>query len=102
MHINLPLIVSDAKVKNYISETILQISLGVIDANEKCRQADIDVMVNPDMLIGENGAYYIPREDMKAIYPMERMAQNTEMSISVTATETEKNRWRRKIRYKNS
>lgn len=74
------------ELKDFISETIQQISLGVKDAMEKCQ--DMDVIVNPDITIGTDGDYYIPEKKNIA---MQRRVQVIDMDISVVVTASTEN-----------
>lgn len=74
------------ELKDFISETILQIASGVMDAKEKCKE--LDVIVNPDLTVGANNAYYVPN---KGTYPVERRVQIINMDICVTVSESENN-----------
>lgn len=69
------------ELKDFISETIQQISLGVKDAMEKCQE--MDVIVNPDITIGSDGDYYVPENKNVA---MQRRVQVIDMDISVVVT----------------
>lgn len=48
------------ELKEFISSTIEQISQGLIDAQVKCRS--IGVIVNPDITIGQDGDFSIPKQ----------------------------------------
>jgi len=74
------------ELKDFISETIVQIANGVIDAIEKCNEKN--VIVNPDITIGEKGEYWVPRNGS---YKIARRVQQVEMDICVTVSESEKN-----------
>nr|WP_302831811.1 hypothetical protein [uncultured Bacteroides sp.] len=74
-------------LKDFISETIQQISLGVKDAMEKCQ--DIDVIVNPDVTIGSDGDYYVPEDNGHTA--MQRRVQVIDMDISVVVTASTEN-----------
>lgn len=73
------------ELKDFISETILQIAIGVMDAAKKCKE--IDVIVNPEITVGPEGGRYIPKE--KKLYKMERRVQQVDMDICVTVSESE-------------
>jgi len=75
------------ELKDFISETILQIVSGVIDATVKCK--DIDVIVNPDVTVGKKDAFWIPSN--KKDYKLVRRVQQIDMDICVTVTENESN-----------
>jgi hypothetical protein len=76
------------ELKDFISETIQQISLGVKDAMDKC--AELDVLVNPDITTGENGNFCIP--DSKYNVNIQRRVQIIDMDISVVVTATTENK----------
>ena len=69
------------ELKDFISETIQQISLGVKDAMEKCQE--MDVIVNPDITIGSDGDYYVSEKKNVA---MQRRVQVIDMDISIVVT----------------
>ena len=46
------------ELKDFISNTIEQISLGILEASKKCNQ--YGVIVNPNITIGEQGDFCIP------------------------------------------
>ena len=69
------------ELKDFISETIQQLSLGVKDAMEKCQE--MDVIVNPDITIGSDGDYYVSEKKNVA---MQRRVQVIDMDISIVVT----------------
>lgn len=73
------------ELKEFISETIQQISQGIIDAKTKC--SELDVIVNPNITVGSKGSYYIPAERNIANISMQRRVQRLDMDIAVTVTE---------------
>lgn len=73
------------ELKDFISETIQQISQGIIDAKEKC--SELDVIVNPNITIGADGDYYVPEEKRIGSVSMQRRVQLLNMDIAVTVTE---------------
>lgn len=73
------------ELKDFISETIQQISQGIVNAKEKC--SELDVIVNPDITVGANGEYYIPEEKNISHISMQRRVQLLNMDIAVTVTE---------------
>ena len=81
------------ELKDFISETIQQISIGVKDAMEKC--SDLDVIVNPDVTIGGDGDYFIPND--KNHISIQRRVQIIDMDISVVVTATTENKMGGKI-----
>jgi hypothetical protein len=74
------------ELKDFISNSIEQIALGLIDASRKCNE--LGVIVNPDITIGSDGDYCIPK-DPKHVN-IQRRAQIINMDISVTVTESSK------------
>lgn len=48
------------ELKDFISNTIEQISLGILEASKKCNQ--YGVIVNPNITIGEQGDFCIPKQ----------------------------------------
>lgn len=46
------------ELKDFISNTIEQISLGILEASKKCNQ--YGVIVNPNITIGEQGDFVFP------------------------------------------
>lgn len=75
------------ELKEFISETIQQISLGVKDAMEKC--SELDVIVNPDVTVGSNGDYFVPQKETGVA--MQRRVQVIDMDIAITVTESQGN-----------
>lgn len=75
------------ELKEFISETIQQISLGVKDAMEKC--SELDVIVNPDVTVGSNGDYFVPQKEIGVA--MQRRVQVIDMDIAITVTESQGN-----------
>lgn len=71
------------ELREFVSETIQQVSLGVKDAMDKC--SELDVIVNPDITVGADGDFYVPKAGS---YPMQRRVQLLDMDIAVTVTET--------------
>ena len=81
------------ELKDFISETIVQIATGVTDAIEKCSEKN--VIVNPDITIGENGEFWVPS---KGSYRISRRVQQVEMDVCVTVSESENNGIDAKVR----
>jgi hypothetical protein len=73
------------ELKEFVSTTIEQISLGVLEAAVKCKP--YDVIVNPNITVGGNGDYSIPKNPEKIT--IQRRVQVIEMDISVIAETTE-------------
>ena len=74
------------ELKEFISEAILQIAQGVVDATMKCKE--LDVIVNPEITVGPDSGRYIPQD--KTQYKMVRRVQQVDMDICVTVSESEK------------
>lgn len=74
------------ELKDYISETIYQISLGVKESIDKCKF--IDSIVNPDITFGQNNDFFISPGSISSV---KRRVQFIEMDIAVTVTEKETN-----------
>ena len=72
------------ELKDFISNTIEQISLGIIDASTKCKE--YGVIVNPSVTIGHSGDYCIPKkpEHVNII----RRIQMISMNIAVSQIES--------------
>lgn len=73
------------ELKDFISNTIEQISLGIIEASKKCNQ--YNVIVNPNITIGEQGDFCIPKQPERV--NIQRRVQMIDMDIAVTVVETE-------------
>ena len=73
------------ELKDFISNTIEQISLGVLDASEKCNR--YGVIVNPNITIGEQGDFCIPKQPEHV--NIQRRVQLIDMDIAVTVIESE-------------
>ena len=72
------------EIKDFISNTIEQVSEGIRDAQSKCRT--YGTVVNPMIGDGSQGDYYIPfRPDEKW------QVQTLDMDIAVSVTETSGN-----------
>lgn len=71
------------ELKDFIAETIHQISMGIKAASNKCKNCD--VIVNPNVITGNADNYYIPKEP--AHFQIERPVQKLEMEISIGAIE---------------
>lgn len=78
------------ELRDFISSTILEISQGIKQAQVKCTDENLDVLINPDITIGSKGDYVIP-DTKKSKYNFNRRVQLLEMDISVTVSETEQN-----------
>lgn len=72
------------ELKDFISNTIEQISLGILDASEKCGR--YGVIVNPNITIGEKGDYCIPKQPEHI--NIQRRVQLIDMDIAVTVIES--------------
>ena len=73
------------ELKDFISNTIEQISLGILEASEKCNK--YDVIVNPNITIGTQGNYSIPKQPEHV--NISRRVQMIDMDIAVTVIESE-------------
>lgn len=71
------------ELKDYISETLVQITEGIIDAQS--RLADKDVVINPAKSFGEKGDYWIGRD--QEFGPVIRRVQEVEMKVGVVSSE---------------
>ena len=74
------------ELREFICETIVQISNGVNDAIEKCK--DLDVIINPNVMTGSKDDYVIPKKTNKDI---ERRVQIIDMDIAVTVSDSSEN-----------
>ena len=75
------------ELKDYISETIKQIVLGITEAQKNVD--GLDIIINPDITIGQNGEFYVPTK--QGDYNIKRRVQNLEMDINLTVSESETN-----------
>ena len=73
------------KLNDFISNTIEQISLGILEASKKCNQ--YGVIVNPNITIGEQGDFCIPKQPEHV--NIQRRVQLIDMDIAVTVIESE-------------
>ena len=73
------------ELKDFISNTIEQISLGILEASKKCNQ--YGVIVNPNITIGEQGDFCIPKQPEHV--NIQRRVQLIDMDIAVTVIESE-------------
>lgn len=73
------------ELKDFISNTIEQISLGILEASEKCNQ--YGVIVNPNITIGKQGDFCIPKKP--EYVDIQRRVQLIDMDIAVTVIESE-------------
>lgn len=76
------------ELKDYISQTIEQISLGIIDAQKK--NTELGIIVNPNITIGEGETFAIPKKPEHII--IQRRVTLLKMDISVTVNETEEDK----------
>lgn len=67
------------ELKDFISTTIEQISLGVIEASEKCKE--FGVIVNPNITIGSAGDFCLPKHPQTV--NIQRRVQLLEMDVAV-------------------
>lgn len=73
------------ELKDFISNTIEQISLGILEASKKCNQ--YGVIVNPNITIGEQGDFCISKQPEHV--NIQRRVQLIDMDIAVTVIESE-------------
>jgi hypothetical protein len=76
------------ELKEYISETIKQIVIGITDAQDAVK--GMDVIINPDKTIGNQGEFWVPQKDMMSLR-IERRVQLIEMDILIGVSESETN-----------
>lgn len=81
------------ELKDFISETIKQIAMGIETASKEC--ADYDVIINPNITIGSSGDYCIPREPEHA--HIQRRVQSLDMEISVVVSESKEKQGKAQI-----
>lgn len=74
------------ELKEFISQTIREIAEGVQAASEQC--SDLGVIVNPAVTLGENGDFFVPKENVKEHINVERRVQQIHMDVLVSVTET--------------
>jgi hypothetical protein len=75
------------ELKEFISSTIQQISEGIAEAKERCTQ--YGVIINPNITVGTNGDYYIPKHSEHV--SGERRVQILDLDIAVTAQDSTEN-----------
>ena len=71
------------ELKDYIAETLVQITNGIIEAQKRLQ--DSDVIVNPAKTFGCKGDFWIGKNQDKG--PVARRVQEVEMRIGVISTE---------------
>lgn len=81
------------ELKEYVSETIVQISEGILSAMDKLK--DKDVIINPDSTFHSDGQFWIGKN--KEHGPVERWVQMLEMNISTTVTDSTEGQGGRKV-----
>ena len=72
------------ELKDYVSETLVQIAEGIISAKEKLDGKD--VIINPNPTFGSNGEFWIGKNQEHGV--VERRVQMIEMNIATTVTES--------------
>ena len=75
------------ELKDFISNTIEQISLGILEASKKCNQCG--VIVNPNITIGEQGYFCIPKQPEHVNIQRRVQLIDMDMDIAVTVIESE-------------
>ncbi len=71
------------ELKDYIAETLVQITNGIIEAQKQLK--GVDVIVNPAKTYGGKGDFWIGKDQDKG--PVIRRVQEVEMKIGVISTE---------------
>jgi hypothetical protein len=71
------------ELKDYIAETLVQITNGIIEAQKRLQ--DSDVIINPAQTFGSKGDFWIGKNQDKG--PVARRVQEVEMKIGVISTE---------------
>lgn len=71
------------ELKDYIAETLVQITAGIIEAQERLQS--LDVIVNPGKTFGTNGNLWIGKKHEHG--PVLRRVQEVEMKIGVVSSE---------------
>lgn len=82
------------ELKDYIAETIVQITRGIISAQEQLK--DVDVIVNPGQTFGSNGDYWIGKNQADGV--VKRRVQQVEMKVGVVSLEEVKGDGGAKVR----
>lgn len=73
----------DMELKDYIAETLIQITNGILEAQKRLQ--DVDVIVNPSQTFGNKGDYWIGKKDLKGA--VARRVQEVEIKVGVISTE---------------
>ena len=71
------------ELKDYIAETLVQITNGILEAQDRLKA--VDVIVNPAKTFGTKGDFWIGKEQDKG--PVLRRVQEVEMKIGVISSE---------------
>ena len=71
------------ELKDYIAETLVQITNGIIEAQKRLQ--DSDVIINPAQTFGSKGDFWIGKNQDKG--PVACRVQEVEMKIGVISTE---------------
>lgn len=71
------------ELKDYIAETLMQITNGIIEAQEQLK--GVDVIVNPAKTLGSKGDYWIGKDQNNG--PVIRRVQEVEMKIGIISTD---------------
>jgi hypothetical protein len=72
------------ELKDYISETLVQITEGIISAKEKLKGKD--VIINPNPTFYANGHFWIGKKQEQGL--VKRWVQEIEMNVSTTIVES--------------
>ena len=71
------------EIKDYIAETLVQITEGIKEAQKRLK--DEDVVVNPGKTFGSQGNYWIGKQQERGV--VVRRVQEVEMKIGVVSSE---------------
>lgn len=74
------------ELKDYIAETLVQITNGILEAQDRLKA--VDVIVNPAKTFGTKGDFWIGKEQERG--PVLRRVQEVEMKIGVISSEEAK------------
>lgn len=69
-------------LEEFISDAIVQIASGIIKAQKICAEKEYDVLVNPNVIQGQEGNLSIPNNP-KQIH-IQRQVQIVDMNVAVT------------------
>ena len=75
------------ELRDFISDAIEQIAQGIKEASNKCKE--LGVIVNPDVTVGENGDYSIPKHPSQI--NIVRRVQILKIDVAVTVQNSTEN-----------